>query len=107
MRDAVRVDRFRGQQLHLLDVLVEPHIALRDIVDAARRVGPQDRVVVFFDGAVFLDDEEVDVALHRRGGEVVGYRVVVGMRGQRRAAHAQRREPCFGRPPWERAPRHA
>lgn len=67
MRDTRAIDRLGAQQLDAIDVLVEPYVALRDVIDAARGVRAQRRIVMLVDGAVALDDEHVDVAHDRRG----------------------------------------
>jgi hypothetical protein len=67
----IRVDRFSAEQLHLFDILVEPDVALRDVVDTARRIRTQDRVVVFLDRAVLLDHEVMDITFDGGWGYVV------------------------------------
>jgi len=88
MRDAVAIDRLRREQLDLLQLLVEPHVALRDRVDAVRIVRAQRRIVVLDERAVVLQHELVHVAFerHRRFVAARG----VGRLRVRRGADAER-----------------
>ena len=48
-------------------ILVEPDIALRDILDAGRGICPHRRVVVLRHGAVLRHDENVHIAFNSGG----------------------------------------